>query len=110
MILCHPIVEPNAKGKHDVGRDHELPVTGLPRRAFLEKAGLVTGAIAAAPVFSKVVRADMPTAQTPELVRMDAMSLCKRIKGKEVSCREVMLAFLDHSDQVNPVVNAIVSL
>jgi amidase len=52
----------------------------------------------------------MPTAKMPELLGMDAVALSKRIKGKEVSCREVMDAFLNHIDRINPIVNAIVSL
>ena len=104
------MMEPNAKGKDDVSRVHESTVRGLSRRNFLKTGGFVTGAIAAAPVLSRVIRADMPDVQPPELVRMDAMALCKRIKTMEVSCREVMGAFLDHIDRINPVVNAIVSL
>ncbi len=46
----------------------------------------------------------------PELLGLDAAALSKRIKSKEVSCREVMDAFLNHIDRINPVVNAIVSL
>jgi amidase len=100
----------NAQGSENVGRVHELAGRGLPRRAFLKKAGLVTGAIAAAPILSSVLPAAMPTAKKPELLGMDAVGLSKRIKAKEVSCREVMDAFLSHIDRINPVVNAIVSL
>jgi amidase len=52
----------------------------------------------------------MRNAKIPELLRMDAVTLSKGIKAKEVSCREVMDAFLNHIDRINPVVNAIVSL
>jgi hypothetical protein len=52
----------NAQGSENVGRVHELAGRGLPRRAFLKKAGLVTGAIAAAPILSSVLPAAMPTA------------------------------------------------
>ncbi len=52
----------------------------------------------------------MPTAKLPELLEMDAVTLGKRVKAKEVSCREVMDAFLNHIERINPVVNAIVSL
>ncbi len=72
----------------------------------------------------------MPTTKTPELLGMDAVALSKknqgkggflpggqwmqwpspkRIKAREVSCREVMDAFLNHIDRINPMVNAIVS-
>jgi amidase len=41
---------------------------------------------------------------------MDGLSLAAAIKGKKVSCVEVMTAYLDHIGRVNPKVNAIVSL
>jgi len=44
------------------------------------------------------------------LVQMDAISLSEAIRTKRVSCREVMTAFLDHTEQFNPKVNAIVSM
>ena len=81
-----------------------------PGEPFLKKAGLVTSAIAAVPILSRVVPSAMPNAKMPELLGMDAATLAKRIKAKEVSCREVMDAFLNHIDRINPVVNAIVSL
>jgi amidase len=52
----------------------------------------------------------MPNTKMPELLELDAAALARRIKAKEVSCREVMEAFLTHIDRINPVVNAIVSL
>ena len=52
----------------------------------------------------------MPIVKIPELLGMDAVALSRRIKAREVSCREVMDAFLNHIDRINPVVNAIVSL
>ncbi len=41
---------------------------------------------------------------------MDALALSRAIKSKQVSCVEVMSAYLDHIDALNPKVNAIVSL
>jgi len=41
---------------------------------------------------------------------MDALALSHVIKSKQVSCVEVMHAYLDHIDSLNPRVNAIVSL
>jgi amidase len=48
--------------------------------------------------------------QLSELLAMDAVSLARTIKAKQVSCRTVMDAFLNHIDRINPKVNAIVSL
>ncbi|MBV8226234.1 MAG: amidase, partial [Verrucomicrobia bacterium] len=52
----------------------------------------------------------MPTTNVPELLAMDAVTLARTIKTKQVSCRTVMGGFLDHIDCINPQVNAIVSL
>ncbi len=41
---------------------------------------------------------------------LDGLALSQAIAAKQVSCREVMAAFLDHIDRFNPQVNAIVSL
>ncbi len=41
---------------------------------------------------------------------MTATTLAARIRHRELSCREVMAATLDHIDRVNPAVNAIVAL
>jgi amidase len=45
-----------------------------------------------------------------DLVMMDALAVSRAIQSKQVSCVEVMNAFLDHIDALNPKVNAIVSL
>jgi amidase len=45
-----------------------------------------------------------------EVVMLDAVELSHAIKSKQVSCVEVMNAYLDHIDKLNPHVNAIVSL
>jgi amidase len=41
---------------------------------------------------------------------LDACQLSKAVASKEVSCCEVMEAYLDHIARVNPLVNAVVSL
>ncbi|MGO0790922.1 amidase [Herbaspirillum seropedicae] len=45
-----------------------------------------------------------------QLVTLDALALSAAIRSKEVSCREVMQAYLEHIEKMNPHVNAIVSL
>jgi ureidomalonase len=45
-----------------------------------------------------------------DLVSLDAMDLAAEIRRRRVSCVEVMEAFLDHIDRLNPRVNAIVAL
>ena len=44
------------------------------------------------------------------IVQLDACELSQRIHTRGVSCREVMAAYLNHIRQLNPHVNAIVSL
>ena len=48
--------------------------------------------------------------QPSDIVMMDALALSRAIQAKQVSCVEVMNAYLDHIDALNPKVNAIVSL
>jgi amidase len=43
------------------------------------------------------------------ITELSAAQLSEAIHGRDVSCREVMNAYLDHIDQRNPAVNAIVS-
>src|SRR3954463_3010717 len=45
-----------------------------------------------------------------DIVMMDALALSRAIQSKQLSCVEVMNAYLDHVDTLNPKVNAIVSL
>jgi amidase len=47
---------------------------------------------------------------TREIVMLDALALSRAIRLKQVSCLEVMKAYLDHIEQLNPRVNAIVSM
>ena len=53
---------------------------------------------------------DKPTNTYGEIIAMDAAELSSAIRTRKVSCREVMQAYLDQIDRVNPKVNAIVSL
>jgi amidase len=48
--------------------------------------------------------------QANDLVMMDATSLASVIHTRRVSCVEVMTAYLDHIEKLNPKVNAIVAL
>jgi amidase len=47
---------------------------------------------------------------TPEIVNLDAVALSRAIEAKQISCVEVMNAYLDRIEQLNPRVNAIVSM
>ncbi len=45
----------------------------------------------------------------PDLLQLDACALSRAIHARQVSCAEVMNAYLDQIDRLNPKVNAIVS-
>jgi amidase len=45
-----------------------------------------------------------------DIVMLDAIALAGAIRSRRVSCVEVMTAYLDHIDELNPKVNAIVAL
>ncbi|MDT7812422.1 MAG: amidase, partial [Acidobacteriaceae bacterium] len=78
----------------------------IDRRVLL---GLATGvaANAAAPSF---VQAASTAIQPPKIVMLDAVTLADEIRARKVSCVEVMTAYLDHIEKVNPRVNAIVAM
>jgi amidase len=70
--------------------------------------GLTTGAAISAtmPSTSQAAAAVRPS----DIVLMDAVALSSAIHSRQVSCVEVMTAYLDHIDKLNPKVNAIVAL
>ncbi|TCO83355.1 amidase [Plasticicumulans lactativorans] len=97
--------------------DSTLPAgPALNRRDFLVRMGLASGAVLSAAALGGLVgaapaRAAGATAGRPaELVMLDAVDLAAAIRSRQVSCREVMQAFLAHIARVNPGANAIVSL
>jgi amidase len=47
---------------------------------------------------------------TSEVVMLDGIALANAIRSRKVSCVEVMAAYLDHIEKINPRVNAIVAL
>ena len=82
-----------------------LQAAELSRRSVL---GVTTGATISALVPSALQAA---TAVRPsDIVMMDAVALSSAIHSRQVSCVEVMTAYLDHIEKLNPKVNAIVAL
>ena len=76
------------------------------RRSVLKLApGTAASAIAA-----KFTGQSQAAGGQSEIVMMDAISLQKAIQSRKISCVEVMSAYLDHIEKVNPKVNAIVAL
>jgi amidase len=89
--------------KHHAQRD----TSRLTRREFLAEAGGTAGAAMMAPLMSSVA---MSPNALPELVSLSALELSQKIKAKQVSCVEVMQAYLSHIGRFNSKVNAMVSL
>src|SRR5260370_11891804 len=84
----------------------DLSKTDLNRRFVL---GLATGAVIGAAATS-VPQPAAASALRSDIVMMDAVALSSAIHTRQVSCVEVMTAYLDHIDRLNPKVNAIVAL
>jgi amidase len=79
---------------------------GLDRRSVLELAA----ASAAGAVAASAAATAWAARPGSDIVAMDAHALSKAIAARKVSCVEVMGAYLDHIDRLNPKVNAIVAL
>jgi amidase len=77
----------------------------LDRRSVL---GLAAAAAASGTVISSAAKG--AAAAPSEIVMMDAAALGAAIRSRAVSCAEIMAAYLDHIEKVNPKVNAIVAL
>jgi amidase len=77
----------------------------LDRRSVLGLAGAAIAASAAS-------IAGSASAQNPrsDIVMLDAVALSSAIHIRQLSCVEVMTAYLDHIERLNPMVNAIVAL
>ncbi|HMD32098.1 MAG TPA: amidase [Candidatus Acidoferrales bacterium] len=92
------------------------------RRDFLSATSKFSGALAAGMVLPGATAAATegpalpaappppPPASSRDITMMNAVDLSQAIHAKRVSCREVMSAYLDHINRMNPKVNAIVSL
>jgi amidase len=85
----------------------ETDRVGVTRRAAL---GMATGASVGALAASTPAAGTAPTASRNPIVELDAAALAAAIHARRVSCVEVMEAYLDHIERLNPRVNAIVAL
>jgi hypothetical protein len=82
---------------------------GLTRRRVIGTGGGLAVGLAL-PVFGHRPALAAEPVRVPDLVRLDGIELARAIRTRQVSCTEVMRAYLGHIDAVNPAVNAIVSL
>src|SRR5271154_4293870 len=78
----------------------------LDRRSLLG-VGIGAAASAVAPTFAQAAPAGL---QPSGIVMLDAVALADAIRSRQISCVEVMTAYLDHIEKLNPRVNAIVAL
>jgi amidase len=78
----------------------------MSRRAVLTLAAGTSACAATHAVAQKALAGS----RTNDLVTMDATTLASVIHSRKASCVEVMTAYLDHIERVNPKVNAIVAL
>lgn len=90
---------------------------GLDRRRFLSASSVLgagfalSGGVSASPAHAAADKpARRPSERTADVVTWDALRLARAIGRREVSCEEVMEAFLGHIARVNPHVNAIVGM
>lgn len=83
----------------------------LSRREFMSKAAKLSSAVVAGGLLGDLTAAAQnQSAPGAGLVMMNALDLSRAIRARQVSCQEVMAAYLAHIERLNPQVNAIVSL
>jgi amidase len=96
--------ELNPKGDRDGCSSNTL----FPNRRSVLKLGT---AAATTLVLNSMTSTSMAHPWTPsDIVNMDGVALSDAIRTRQISCVEVMSAYLDHIARVNPKVNAIVAL
>ena len=76
------------------------------RRSVL---GLATG-LGVTAAASSVPQSASAAIRPSDIVMMDGATLASTIRSRQASCVEVMTAYLDHIERINPKVNAIVAL
>src|SRR6516225_9209912 len=82
-----------------------------PNRSVVNRRDILALAGAAATTISAATTQPATAGIRPsDIMMMDAVTLADAIRTRKVSCVEVMTAYLDHIDKLNPKVNAIVAL
>ncbi len=81
----------------------------ISRRDFIAQAGAGIAGVAALTSLPVSVSQAMKSGQS-DATAVSAIELSKLIHARKISCLEVMGAYLDHIDKINPGFNAIVSL
>ena len=84
-------------------------ITNSNERELLDRRSVLVMATGAAAVAASNGRASAAV-RLSDIVMMDGVGLAAAIRSRQVSCVEVMAAYLDHIEKLNPKVNAIVAL
>jgi amidase len=95
-------------GFPSIGRRNFLAVAGA--AAAVEGLGTGLSVVSAAAQVQSSPQRQARAGAVPDVVMLDGAELAAAIRAKRVSCVEVMTAYLDHIERVNPRVNAIVAL
>ena len=85
---------------------------GMKRRDFVKNAA-IAGASALSPLTTTVAVASWTEEKLPmndQITALAATQLSGAIRKRDISCKEVMAAFLERIHRYNPTYNAIVSL
>ena len=88
------------------------PITNSNERELLDRRSVLVMATGAATAVASnaVTRPVSAAVRSSDVVMMDAVALADAIRSRQVSCVEVMTAYLDHIENLNHKVNAIVAL
>jgi amidase len=84
------------------------PINNSNERELLDRRSVLAMATGAA--VTAASNGPVSAAVPSDIVMMDAVALAGAIRSRQVSCVEVLTAYLDHIEKLNPKVNAIVAL
>lgn len=97
-------------GRHAESPRSEAGSPGLSRREFLTLVGCSSAAIALTACESATFPVPNTPAKTTELIYRSATELARVIRTRKVSSTEVVNAYLQHLEAINPKINAVVQL
>lgn len=84
--------------------------SGISGRAISKKSGATVAGLTMGRMELPASAHLTTTSEPDEIVMMDALALSRTIARRDVSCVEVMTAYLKHIHRINPQVNAIIAL
>jgi amidase len=99
-----------AAGRSDLERGSFIVTDTNSNELNRRSAPLSAAGTAATAVSNTVAQTAWGASRPSDIVMMDGVTLANAIRSRQVSCLEVMTAYLDHIEKMNPHVNAIVAL